>query len=95
MMSYAEGQLVPSITQNIYDSDDNTAYLNFLEYIALKSQNPESSIEKPAGPQKIKIIDLPETHNLEIAEIPEYIDGDAYYDAREGHERLLSLMSLN
>jgi hypothetical protein len=37
MMSYAEGQLVPSLTQNIYDSDDNTAYLNFLEYIALKS----------------------------------------------------------
>ena len=49
-MSYAEGQLYPSLTQNIYDSDDNTAYLNFIEYIALKSQNPESSIEKPAGP---------------------------------------------
>ena len=95
MMSYAEGQLYPTLTQNIYDSNDNTTYLNFLEYIAVKSQNPESSIEKPAGPSKIKIIDLPETHNVDIAEIPEYIDGDAFYDARESHERLLSLMSLN
>ena len=37
MMSYAEGQLYPTLTQNIYDSNDNTAYVNFLEYIALKS----------------------------------------------------------
>ena len=95
MMSYAEGQLYPTLTKNIYDSDDNTAYLNFLVYIDLKSKNPESDIKKPDGPQKIKIFDLPESHNVDIAEIPEYIDGDAYYDAREGHERLLTLMSIN
>lgn len=95
MMSYAQGQLYPSLTQNIYDSNDNTAYLNFLEYIYVKSKNPENNVDKPDGPQKIKIFDLPETHNVEIAEIPEYIDGDAFYDAREGHERLLSLMSIN
>ena len=37
MMSYAEGQLYPVLTKDIYDSDDNTSYLNFLEYLSIKS----------------------------------------------------------
>lgn len=72
MMSYAEGQLYPTLTQSIFDSDDNRAYLNFLEYLSLKSKNPET--KKPVGPKDIKIIDLPESHDVEISEIKDYIN---------------------
>ena len=74
--------LYPSMSQT-YSASDNKAFVDYLEYLSKSRSNPADNTLVRPDLSSIGSVAVPEHKEVEAAELPTYMDGDAYYDARE------------
>jgi len=82
LQTMAQAALYPQLTNSIYTDADNENYVNYLVYLSNSRAHPDQTFDKPdiSGAASF---DMPEQADVDVAEIPEYIDGEVYYDAQE------------
>lgn len=77
-----QAYLYPSVSQG-YNQADNKAFVDYLEYVSKSRSNPaDDTLVKPDLSNVSEVV-IPAHKEVEAAEVPTYMDGDAYYDARE------------
>lgn len=78
----AQAALYPQLTNEIYSDADNQNYVNYLVYLSNSRSHPDQSFNKP-DLTGIASFEMPEQADVDVAMIPDYIDGEVYYDAQE------------
>ena len=82
LQSMTQAALYPQLTKDVYNDSDNKKYIDYLVYLSNSRAHPDQTFEKP-DLTGIASFDMPEQADVDVAEIPDYIDGEAYYDAQE------------
>jgi hypothetical protein len=66
-----------------YSQADNKAFVDYLEYVSKSRSNPaDDTITKPDLTGVTNVV-VPTHKEVSAAEVPTYMDGDAFYDAQE------------
>lgn len=81
LQTMSQAALYPTLTTKIYTDADNKNYIAYLVYLSNSRAHPDQTFDKP-DLSNMATFEVPQQADVDVAEIPDYIDGEVYYDAQ-------------